>query len=725
MVLFAPDAETGDGMTRDKMGATFAFDISDVARGVDGNALTIVNTRSKSVLSTRMDLIVTGLRIGWLDRALIPKPPSRVPKRGAIVRRVSADGLELAQGVGGGFSVAAGDGMRLRVETAIGMENKVPSELIADDKTGEKVKVAIEPFGRTGYRMTAVLGVFQLARTVAIEQGIVVWKERWTNTGKDIAGLPFRHRIFLDGENPKCWIGGDPDLSAVAGTPKNPTLFIESRQQPGNGMGVTAESDWLRLLMSVRTEGGVSEIYSENAALPPDGSLDFELTVTFVTNGGSYWHFINSVRKRWGLNESGVSYPIFWGYARTQKGDTPAEQLKNAIGHLGPIVVALGGWARLTADSRVVRSGRYPKLPEGAPRTPGPCPDLDIDAFLTFQHREAYWAQYRTDVERIHKACPNVKVIKLMHPAMEVAYKPLAYRWPYAACEIATAKGDCFESAYYSRAHLGDAVTKGWGVLYYCPRPGSQYLGALLRDVRRAMDECGGDGIYFDEFSWAGASRGYSRYDYSRWDGYSADLDRTGKEVRLKADNAVLTEVAQLEIVRDVLGRNKLFLGNGTGVLRSVNQLPVARFTEGGNGYGKMAGGHLSNVPLVLGNFGNSKTRKGIFENVKTCLEIGCIYSPTAVNLLLEGPDNFVCKLYPITVRKLGPGTILGRERLITSKSGAFHWPGTAAHARMYTYAANGDLKSKVIAKLAAGTNRIDVIPGGLTIAELLVPIRE
>jgi hypothetical protein len=720
MVLFAPDAATGDGMTSDKLGATFALDISDVARGVDGNTLTFVNTRVKSALAKRLDLIVTDLRVGWLDKALIPKVPSRVPERGPIAKRVSAAGLELAQGAGGGFTVAGGDGLRLRVETAIGMDGKMPSDLTADDQVGARAKVTIAPYGETGYEMTAEWAAFRLRRTVTIENGLVVWKERWTNTGEAIAGLPFRHRIFLDGEDPKCWIGGDPDMSAVAGMPKNPTLFLQSRKQPGHGMGVTAESDWLRLLMWARVEGGVAEIYSGNTALPAKGSIDFELTITPVTDGGSYWGFINRVRERWGLNKAGVPYPIFWSYARTEQGNTPEERLRNALGHLGPVVIAHGGWARLTADSRIVRAGRYPKLPEGAPRTPGPTPDLDLDAFLTFQHREAYWKQYRLEVERLHEACPDVKVIKLMHPAMEVAYRPLKHRWPYAACEIATAAGGCFQDAHYSRAHLGDAVDKGWGVLYYCPRPGSRYLAALLRDVRRAMDECGGDGIYFDEFSWGGATRGYSRYDYGRWDGYSADLDKAGKVVRLKADNAHIAEVSQLQIVREVLVRNKLFLGNGTGVLRSVNQLPVARFTEGGNGHGKMASGHLANVPLVLGNFGSSKTRKDVFKNVKECLEIGAVYSPMPVNLLLEGPDNFVCKLYPITVRTLGAGTILGKERLITSKPGTFAWPGKQARARMYIYDESGDLKSKNIVALMAGENRIALAAGELVIAELI-----
>ena len=43
VIMFAPNAEVGDTMTADGLGATFTFDISDVARGVDGNTLAIRN----------------------------------------------------------------------------------------------------------------------------------------------------------------------------------------------------------------------------------------------------------------------------------------------------------------------------------------------------------------------------------------------------------------------------------------------------------------------------------------------------------------------------------------------------------------------------------------------------------------------------------------------------------------------------------------------------------
>jgi hypothetical protein len=720
MTLFAPDMPTGNGMTTDDLGATFIFDISDLARGVDGNTLTFQNIRGVSALGKRYDLMARTIEVGWLDNAKLPAVESRVPERGAIAHMVSEKGLQLSQGEAGGFSLRTDSGLELRVETALSMSSDTPSELAAQDApiAESKVHAEFEAFGSRGFRMKARWPELQLVRTIELLGGLLTWKERWTNTGTATLGVPFRHRLFMPGDAPRFRLAGNPDAGALASSPANPTIFAASTAQPGNGMGITAESDWLRLLMALRESGGLVEIYSNTLALAPGASVDFDFTVDPITEGGGYWSFINNVRERWGINASTAPAPIFWG-AATGEGPTPEERTRNSFGHLGPIVVALGPWVRLSFDRAEVMRNRYPTLPEGAPRSVGKCPDLDVEKWLTFKHRDAHWKQYADEVELIHRTCPKVKVIQLMHPSMEIVYRPLAHRWPYADCGILRADGTVFEEPYYSRAHLSDWVNKDWGVWYYVPRAGSEYLKALLRDVRVSMDVAGCDGIYFDEFSFAGTTRGYSRYDYGQWDGYSADLDDQGNVVRLKSDNGRASEPAQLQIISEVIQREKLFLGNGSAALRSVNEQPVLRFTEGGNGHGKMAGAHLNTVPLILGNFGDSASRKGVFEAVKSCLSTGCVYSPVGVNLLLEGPDNFVCKLYPITIRRLGEGTVVGEERLITMKSGAFDWPGNGENLTLYVYDANGDrVKDRVSANLENDVLTLHVPQGGLAIAE-------
>jgi hypothetical protein len=720
-VLFAPDVESGDRMTKDGLGATFTLDVTDLARGVDGNSLTFRNLRKLRTAGQSADLIVRGITIGWLDRRQLPPSPDLVPTRPALQTAVRVGPTRLACGRRGGFSVLGPDGVELIVETAVGMKRDAPSELIAADVPGESspAEVHVEPFGPSGYATSAIWPGLKLARTVEIRGELVQWKERWTNTGSAIRGVPFRHRVFLKGEPARFWLAGSTDFVALACSAQNPTMFLESKRPAGAGFGLVAQSDWLRLLFWMQAQAGVGEIYSHTLALAPGASIDFSLSIDPVRGGESYWGFINRLRRRWGLNDFCVPRAIFWNFARATGGKNTAENLAKSLAHLGPVMVAMGPWLRSQADCRVVTAGAYPKS------SPGKA-EPDVEAFLTFRHRAVFQEQFRKEAETLHAAIPGVAVIQTMHPAMEAVYKPAARRWPYVADAILDEHGNFFEDATYSRAWLASYTHQGWGILYFVPRPGSAYLDTLLAAMRDSMDRCRADGIYCDEFSWAFHSRGYSRYDYSRWDGCSADLDDEGRVVRLKSDNAFTTESAQLQIIHEALGRGKFFLANGAAALTSVNRLPVARFAEGGNGVAYMPGVHLSTVPLVLGNFGDQKTRRGVFEAVKTCLGVGCVYSPAAVNLLLQGPDNFVSKLYPITIGELGPGWVAGRQRLATCVSRSFNWPGQPGRVRLFRYDANGDLESRPeLLKINSG-GRLDAVvpPRGLVIAETVEPPR-
>ena len=719
MIMYAPDADRGDAMTTDGLGATFVLDVSDVARADGPNTLSFRNEFPGQMEPGFGVLRVEAIEVGWLDRAQLPAPPNNVPERGPVATSVTRDGWRLAQSTRGGFAVRVGEGPELLVESTMG---GAPTALAADDSAPglDGVRVATEPWGEAGFRMTALWEGLSLSRTVSLRQGRMEWKERWTNTSDTIRGVPFRHRLFLRGEPAAMWVGGSADSVVLDTSACNPTLFLESRGSRGNGWGVTAESDWLRLLLALRGHGGVGELFTETLALAPGSSVDLDLTLSPVTDAGGYWSFINGVRDRWGVSGITQKRPIFWGYARPAGAASEEDAVREALANLGPVTVVLGPWQRLEPDTWIVRPGAYPKLPADAPRAPGACPDLDVDAFLTFAHREEAWAQLKRQVELIRRVAPNVAVMQMLHPSMEVVYRPLQDRWPYASEAILTPDGKPFESDTYSHAWLGDWTDKDWGVFYYAPHPGSVYLETILEGVTRGLEEVGLDGIYCDEFSWAFTRRGYSRYDYSRWDGYSADLDAEGKVVRLKADNAFVAESCQLRLVGEALRRDRFFLGNGGNALRSLNRLPHARFIEGGGGAAQWPQGHLSPTPLVLGNMGDEKTRQGVFESVKACLQQGCLYSPTAVNLLLEGPDNFVSKLYPMTVRELGPGWIVGEERMVTTVSRRFAWPGEGMTLRLFRYYATGQLLEAPGAVQAGpdGSLMIEVPEGGMVVAE-------
>jgi len=604
----------------------------------------------------------------------------------------------------------------LAVETAVGMGPAVAPALVAEDVTPKDLKITTESLGSTGYRVTAQWKDLKLTRTLELKDGLLHWHDRWTNTSSSIGGIPFQYHFFLQNDpGAQFWLSGSNQITAASGATQNPTLFIAAGDKSGRGVGVTAESDWLRLLMEMRAGGGVGEIFTRTLALAPQSSIDFNLTLATTAEGG-YWRFINELRKRWGLENRTMDRPFYLAYAAPENVSDPREQARQSFGHLGPMTVAIGSWLGLRIDADRVSSGAFGKA-DLSPQSPEAA--KEVDRFLTYEHRQAARDEYKRNVEMIHEVCPDVRVVQMMHPAMEVVYRPMLDRWPIQGDVIRTAEGKPFEDLGYSRAWLKEYTDHNWGVYYFSPRPGSPYLAELLGRENLSLD-AGGDGIYCDEISFAFNNRGYSRYDYSRWDGVSADLDEKGTVVRLKSDNGHTSESAQLQIANAALGRGKFFLANGGPALRSTTSLSGHFFVEGGNGSTWLPRAHLISTPLIFGNFGDNKTLPGVMAAVRQCLEAGTVYSPYAVNLLLKGPDNFVSKLYPVTVTEIGPGWVKGKERLATIVSGPYHCPKDVVSIQLYRYDAQGNRLADPsdLIKTPGSELQLEVPEGGMVIAE-------
>jgi len=286
---------------------------------------------------------------------------------------------------------------------------------------------------------------------VTLRNGLVEWKERWTNTGNKTRGVPFRHRYFLRQGTTEFRLGGTTEAFSLAGSPSNPTLFLEAAG--GAGFGVTAESDWLRLLMALRARSGIGELYTDTLALAPKCSLDCELSLAPVREGG-YWTFINALRRRWGVSGVTQERPVFWGYARAAGPGTESQLLARSLGQLGPIYVVLGPWQRLQPDTAVITTGQYPRLSADAPRAPGACPDFDVDAFLTFAHRERPGRRSSTRSRRSAKR-PRRRASCRCSTRRWNRLQALQERWPFAFEGIRTADGKVFEDDGYSKIWLG------------------------------------------------------------------------------------------------------------------------------------------------------------------------------------------------------------------------------------------------------------------------------
>jgi hypothetical protein len=160
-------------------------------------------------------------------------------------------------------------------------------------------------------------------------------------------------------------------------------------------------------------------------------------------------------------------------------------------------------------------------------------------------------------------------------------------------------------------------------------------------------------------------------------------------------------------------------LVNGAPTLRAMQGTGIYHFVEAGNGYWAGAGTHLG-TPLMFGNVGQPKSQEELMTISRRLLETGNLHVPCAANLLIQGETNFITKQHPITPQRLGPGFVIGRERLVTCRSGPFDWPPKPGPVRLYAYDAKGNLLPDSPKPLRARSPlRLEVPTDGLVIVEL------
>ena len=711
-----------DNDSVDGSATAFILDLSDVLSPVDGNSVKFRNIRNH-IPNVSLKLMVRDCEVGYLDTSKLQKlSSSQVAYEPLqIVKKRGYNMLEV--GSSGGFVYSSDNGPKLVVESHLSSNLNAPWTVLASDKRKSNgiLSVKNRDFGKYGMETEIRFSkdVTLTRRLVIGEDGLLQWREVYKNTGKNIVAVPYHHNLSLGVNEPRIWLSGEPDGAFVPTALSHPTIVLEESKDKQRGMGITFENDMARLVSASKRVNDTAELYTTVLAIAPDKTITLEFSIAPIAQGG-YWTFINDLRKRWKLNSVTATAPFFFDdidlYASFRKGKNLANMLRDNVGSWGTVYLALTPW-RIGTWELVSHKENYAKLPAGTPRAVGKTSDLDIDKFLQFGAHDVIDQEQKHIIDLIHRNLPDVKLVQMNHASMEAVYLPYADRWPYADCVIKDANGKIFHSEHYDMK-LDIFRKKDWVIGYYVPYGGSAYYNFKLAMAQKALD-IGFDGIYVDEFSFAFPVAGYSRYNYLSWDGFSADIGPDNTIQHLKSDNAYTSVAYQHALVNLVRGQGKFFLGNGMAGSRSINNAPCLRFWED---FGRIGCAHIAKVPLILGHK-KGESQKLVFEGVRYAIANGCVYSPFISSAkYLKGADNFVCKQYPITVVRLMPGGVVGRERLLTAVSGVFDWPciPDGTKAVLYCYNKNGDrINVGSTTVITGGKITLNVPENGLVYAEL------
>ncbi len=192
------------------------------------------------------------------------------------------------------------------------------------------------------------------------------------------------------------------------------------------------------------------------------------------------------------------------------------------------------------------------------------------------------------------------------------------------------------------------------------------------------------------------------RYDYSKWDGVTVDIDpATGRIIKTYTDAGLVGIKPREELSHYILSRGKAFVVNTQNVANETQAIPIMHLEEVGSNADLNAIKPGQEPPLIqyiaklqlgspigLGVPSSDKANpqvQHIDEVMKTLilyLRHGLLYYHNMTLVPESGPGSGgygpINHMFPITPIELHKGWIRGKERTITAVSGTFPWTNAA-----------------------------------------------
>ena len=217
----------------------------------------------------------------------------------------------------------------------------------------------------------------------------------------------------------------------------------------------------------------------------------------------------------------------------------------------------------------------------------------------------------------------------------------------------------------------------------FVPTESNSYGKAIWRNVDALIDDAGAKGVYWDEMTYS-----VERYAHGLpWDGHTVTIDsRTHKVTGKLTSVPLIMQPLKLRIVDYIRAKGLFFMANTQPHTRTMMRKKIVRFVET-NSFSAMANTHLG-CPLGLGNRTVESTHAESARHVRELLKRGGVYYGHYYDRA-PAPWNFTSVMFPITPQRIGPGYVLGEERIHTTVSGRFSFAGGAA-AEVHVVNADG-----------------------------------
>jgi hypothetical protein len=479
---------------------------------------------------------------------------------------------------------------------------------------------------------------FKHTRSIDRWPEAVVVHDTFTNLSAENLPLMCRHYVTLGTRLKRLWLAGLEQGAEVGGwtagsrlrvgsaaLPENPTTYAASDQ---HGVGLLPLDDVFRVHIANYAVSGAAGIADNNLVLRPNATYTAEWAV-IPTAEPDYWRFINAARR---LVDANFTIPGGFAFLRA---DAQTEQWTDT---------QIADFIRLKDAYYVCESMTYPRYKDRY--THG-------TSFQQVTHDN-----YRAGIQRWRRLAPESKSLVYFHCFIDVADKA-----PERFADSRTLRPDGLQADYgYPYDRL------------FFPTSGNSYGREIGKNVDIILDDIKADGVYWDEHE-------YSRWPYhygEPWDGCSGDIDPVHMKIaRLKSSITLLSESWRLELAKRILSRGPL-VGNGAPYTRAMAALKFPCFIETGS-ITNCVRGHLHS-PIALGDHLTERSEADAYRVMVAALDYGCVYHWYNDLTVVPEYHTLTRYMYPITPIELHEGCIIGRERILTNRSGLFGWGDDSRH---------------------------------------------
>lgn len=481
---------------------------------------------------------------------------------------------------------------------------------------------------------------FELQRRVEQRDETIVVCDTLINRTPENLPLMHRHRVFLPGLN-KVWLAGlaPSGLEASVADPANPTSYGVTASA---GVGVVPLDDVTQVHATLFSGSDHVGLADQQLVLRPGQRHTAEWAIV-PTVRPAYYDMVNAVRR---LRDVNFTIPGSFAFLRAHP---------RQLTHL---------WS----DQQFIDFLRFKDAHFV-------CGNYGYATYKgRFPHGTAFqgldYTVMRRQIDRLRRLVPEARHQLYFHCFLDVLDEaPEKYR--------------------DARLLLPDGRQADYGKPYdriFVPTETNAFGRDISRNVEMILGPppagFGCEGVYWDEFE-------YSRYQWHYadlsspqpglpWDGASADIDRrTMKIQRLKSSVELISQPFRLALARRILKGHDL-VANGQPHTRTMAGLHFPRFVETGS---------ISNcahallyTPIALGDHLTERSEADAYRVMLRALDFGCVYYWYNDVTVIPTHPHLTRYMFPITPLELGEGYLIGRERILTNRSGRFGWGDSSGH---------------------------------------------